>query len=80
MPADERCLHIDRLMGMIPVPIRYDYKAVVEYSPLIGITAREHLQWVRRHPFEDRSMINDTDFKPKSWSNKVIRMIRRGRK
>ena len=77
MPADARCLHIDQLMGMVPIPIRYDYKAVIEYSPLIDISAREHLQWVRRHPFKDRSLINGTDFKPKSWSDKFIKMVKR---
>ena len=78
MPIDERMLVIDSIMTTVSAERRYDYNAIITFNPLIGITLREHKQWVARHPApgENRSLIGGTDFKPLAWATKFIKFIR----
>ena len=78
MPIDERMLLIDAIMSTVDMEKRYNYNEIISSNPLIGITLREHKQWVARHPApgENRSLISGTDFKPLAWVDKFIKFIK----
>lgn len=78
MPIDERMLKVDAIMITVTAEKRYNYNAIISFNPLIGITLREHKQWVARHPApnENRSLIGGTDFKPLAWIGKFIKFPR----
>ena len=78
MPIDERMLIVEAIMSTVATKRRYDYNEIISFNPLIGITKREHKQWVGRHPApgEKRSLIGGTDFKPLAWATKFIKFIK----
>ena len=73
MPIDERQLEVDAIMVTLTDSVRYDINAIIP-----DISNREHKQWIARNPApgEIRSLIENTDFKPLAWLNKLIKLPR----
>jgi len=73
MPIDERQFEVNAIMDTLTNEERYNPNAIIP-----SVSIREHKLWIAQHPRpeDNRSLIEDTDFKPPKWAGKFIKLIR----